>query len=71
LHVDKPELFQSYEITNLNGEIISTGIIYTNNTTISTEHLAAGVYMIRLISTEKIIVEKLMKNKRSGRSSCR
>jgi len=62
LHVDKPELFQSYEITNLNGEIISTGIIYTNNTTISTEHLAAGVYMIRLISTEKIIVEKLMKN---------
>lgn len=62
LHVDKPELFQSYEITNLNGEIISSGMIYTNNTTLTTENLAAGVYLVRLISLDKIIVEKLVKN---------
>jgi len=61
LHVDKPELFQSYEITNLNGEIISSGMIYTNNTAVSTENLASGVYLIRLISADKIIVEKLVK----------
>lgn len=62
LHVDQPDLFQSYEITNLNGEVIFAGTIFTNNTQISTEELAAGIYMIRLISTDKIIVEKLMKN---------
>jgi len=62
LHVDKPELFQAYEITNLNGQVISLGMIYSYNTSISTEDLAAGVYLVRIISADKIIVEKLVKN---------
>jgi len=62
LHIDQPELFQSFEITNLNGELIFAGTIYTHNTFISTEELAAGVYLIKLISADKVIVEKLMKN---------
>lgn len=62
LHIDQPDLFQKYEITNLNGELISSDIIYSNNTTVSTENLAAGVYLVRLISFDKIIVEKLVKN---------
>jgi len=62
LHIDQPELFQKYEITNLNGDIIATDIIYNHNTTLSTENLAAGVYLVRLISFDKIIVEKLVKN---------
>ena len=62
LHLDNPELFQKYEVTSLNGEIVETGIIYTNNTLITTQELSAGIYLIKLIADEKIVIQKLVKN---------
>ncbi len=62
LHVDNPELFQYYEVTDLNGKVISTGTIMTNNTNIDLYSIQSGVYMIRLISDGKIVVNKFVKN---------
>jgi trimeric autotransporter adhesin len=62
LHLDKPELFQFYEIMDLNGRVVSSGMIYTTNTSITTNDFTAGVYMIRVISADAIIVHKLVKN---------
>lgn len=62
LHLDNPELFQYYEITDLNGKVISSGTIFTNNTSIDLYDMAAGVYLIRLVSDSKIITNKFVKN---------
>lgn len=62
LHVDNPELFQYYEVTDLNGKVVATGTIMTNNTNIDLFSMEAGVYLIRLVSDEKIVVNKFVKN---------
>lgn len=62
LHVDKPEMFNTYEIVDLNGNIVASGTIFTNNTTVATEFLASGVYMVRLKTDSKVILEKIVKN---------
>jgi hypothetical protein len=62
LHVDNAELFQYYEVTDLNGKVVSTGTIMTNNTNIDLFSMEAGVYLIRLVSDEKIVVNKFVKN---------
>ena len=62
LHVDKPELFQSYEIVDINGKVIMSDLIYSNNTTVPTGQLSSGVYMVRIISADKVIVNMLLKN---------
>jgi len=62
LHVDNPELFQYFEVTDLNGKVVSTGAIMTNNTNIDLFSMEAGVYLIRLVSDEKIVVNKFVKN---------
>ncbi len=62
LHVDNPELFQYYEVTDLNGKIVSTGTILTNNTNIDLYAMESGVYLIRLVSDSKIVINKFVKN---------
>lgn len=62
LHVDSPELFQQFEIRNLNGELVSSGTIFTNNTLVPVDELSSGVYLIHLVSDSKIITEKFIKN---------
>ncbi|MBK9591292.1 MAG: T9SS type A sorting domain-containing protein [Crocinitomicaceae bacterium] len=62
LHIDNPELFQTYEITDLNGRVIASGTILTNNTNIDLYSMESGVYMIRLISDDKTVVNKFVKN---------
>ncbi len=62
LHVDNPELFQYYEVTDLNGKVVSTGTILTNNTNIDLYSMESGVYLIRLVSDNKIVINKFVKN---------
>lgn len=62
LHIDMPELFQQYEIRNLNGDLVSSGTIFTNNTLIPVDELSSGVYLLHLVSDSKIITEKFIKN---------
>ena len=62
VHLDNPELFNGYEIVDLNGRVVASGMLYLNNTTVDLYDVSAGVYMMRLISTDKIITEKFIKN---------
>jgi trimeric autotransporter adhesin len=62
IFIDEPESFYRYEITSLNGELITSGTIYNANTTIGAQEMASGVYLVRIISEEAIIVKKLVKN---------
>jgi hypothetical protein len=62
LHLDNPELFQTYEVLDLNGKVIATEQVLTNNNEIDLTNFANGIYMIRLVSDSKIIVEKFVKN---------
>lgn len=62
LHVDNPELFQVYEITDLNGRVVASGSILAHNTQINLSEIQSGVYLIRLVSEDKIVVNKFVKN---------
>jgi hypothetical protein len=61
LHLDNPELFQTYEVLDLNGKVIATEQVLTNKNEIDLTNMANGIYMIRLVSDSKIIVEKFVK----------
>ncbi|MBL7900056.1 MAG: T9SS type A sorting domain-containing protein, partial [Crocinitomicaceae bacterium] len=62
LHVDNPELFESYTITDINGKTISSGTIFTNNSLIDLSTFEAGVYILQLNGSNKRVVEKFIKN---------
>lgn len=61
IHVDNPEEVETYQVVDVNGNLVYSGNINSNNTTIQTDQLAAGVYFIRLVSDQKIITEKLIR----------
>jgi hypothetical protein len=62
LHVDNPELFESYTILDINGKIIASGTIFTNNSMIDLYSFEAGVYILQLNGSNKRVVEKFIKN---------
>ena len=57
LYSDTP--IQTVEVLNINGQIIER--INFNNTAISTSHLSAGIYLLRLITEEGVFVKKFIK----------
>ncbi len=62
IHVDQPDQVQYYEITDLNGNLIMTGSINTNNTQVESSEMAAGVYLIKIYSDSNVITQKLIVN---------
>jgi hypothetical protein len=62
IHIDQPESVQSYEILDLSGNLVNRGMIITNNTSIATDQMAAGIYMVKIYSADKVITQKLVLN---------
>jgi hypothetical protein len=62
IHVDQPDQVQYFEITDINGNLILTGSINTNNTLVESSEMAAGIYLIKLYSASNIVTQKLIVN---------
>ncbi|MBK8924437.1 MAG: T9SS type A sorting domain-containing protein [Crocinitomicaceae bacterium] len=60
LHVDSPENVTLFEVLDLNGNLVQTGNITTNNTVVSTENMTTGVYLIKIYSEGTVVVQKLV-----------
>lgn len=60
IHVSNNGTSIKYQISNLGGQIVSSGILQENKYTISTEFIPNGIYFFSLIdqeiSTSKIII---------------
>jgi hypothetical protein len=62
IYVENPESVQRYEITDLNGRIISSGIVQSTKTDIDAVQMASGIYLIKIYTNQKVITEKIILN---------
>lgn len=62
IQIDAIETVQAYEVMDLSGNLVHRGTIQSNLTTIDAEEMAAGIYLVKIITADKIITQKLVLN---------
>tara|TARA_B100000809_G_scaffold54621_1_gene50288 strand:+ start:26213 stop:28408 length:2196 start_codon:yes stop_codon:yes gene_type:complete len=58
--IDGAELHATYQISNANGKLLQKGTIEEESQLIDTSHLASGIYFLRIGTTHKMIVKKII-----------
>ena len=59
--VENPELFELIVLSDINGKIINSTIISDTNSFVDMEELSNGIYLISLVSDDKVINHKVIK----------
>lgn len=62
IYIENPALFESIELRDINGNLITNQIVINTQSSIDMSAFANGIYFVRLISVEKTINHKLIKN---------
>lgn len=62
IQIISEENVETYEITDLNGKLVSNGTLNSNLSTINVKHLSTGIYIIKAATTSgKTAVQKIVK----------
>lgn len=62
IQIISEEDVETYEISDLNGKLVSNGILNNNRSTINVNRLAAGIYIIKVTTTSgKTAAQKIVK----------
>jgi hypothetical protein len=60
IHVDQFDLVTNYQIVDLNGNLVQSGPLTSNNTTVDVAEIASGIYLVKINSANNILTIKMV-----------
>ncbi|MBK9192498.1 MAG: T9SS type A sorting domain-containing protein [Crocinitomicaceae bacterium] len=60
IHVDQFDLVTNYQIVDLNGNLIQSGLLTSNNTAVDVADVASGIYLVKISSENNILTIKMV-----------
>ena len=60
IHVDQFDLVTNYQVVDLNGNLIQSGMLTSNNTAVDVADVASGIYLVKISSANNILTIKMV-----------